>query len=98
MNPPPRASRRTHESIFDAAPRVGVSAKTIRRWIAVHELIRIGPWPTPILLVRKLIRVPSVPLLDLVGVPVKHGTVPMKFLRMFEGHKAFRSDFSWTAP
>jgi len=35
---------------------------------AVYELIRIGQWPTPILRLGKLIRVPSAPLLDLVGV------------------------------
>jgi predicted DNA-binding transcriptional regulator AlpA len=35
---------------------------------AAYELIRIGQWPTPILRVGKLIRVPSAPLLDLVGV------------------------------
>jgi hypothetical protein len=34
MNPTPRASRRQHESIFDAAACVGVSTKTIRRWTA----------------------------------------------------------------
>lgn len=35
---------------------------------AAYELIRIGQWPTPILHLGKLIRVPSAPLLDLVGV------------------------------
>ena len=35
---------------------------------AAYELIRIGQWPTPILRLGKLIRVPSAPLLDLVGV------------------------------
>ena len=35
---------------------------------AAYELIRIGQWPTPILRVGKLIRVPSAPLLELVGV------------------------------
>lgn len=35
---------------------------------AAYELIRIGQWPTPILRLGKLIRVPSSPLLDLVGV------------------------------
>jgi hypothetical protein len=33
-----------------------------------YELIRLGNWPTPILRLGKLIRVPSAPLLDLVGV------------------------------
>ena len=35
---------------------------------AAYELIRIGQWPTPILRLGKLIRVPSAHLLDLVGV------------------------------
>ena len=35
---------------------------------AAYELIRIGQWPTPVLRLGKLIRVPSTPLLDLVGV------------------------------
>ena len=35
---------------------------------AAYELIRLGNWPTPILRLGKLIRVPSAPLLDLVGV------------------------------
>jgi len=35
---------------------------------AAYELIRLGQWPTPILRVGKLIRVPSAPLLELVGV------------------------------
>ena len=45
MNPTPRATRQQHESIFDAAARVGVSTKTIRRWIASGHLAgyRMGP-------------------------------------------------------
>jgi predicted DNA-binding transcriptional regulator AlpA len=35
---------------------------------AAYELIRLGHWPTPVLRLGKLIRVPSGPLLDLVGV------------------------------
>lgn len=35
---------------------------------AAYELIRVGKWPTPILRLGKLIRVPSAPLLELVGV------------------------------
>ncbi len=45
MNPPPRASRRQYESVGDAAARVGVSTKTVRRWIASGQLAgyRMGP-------------------------------------------------------
>jgi predicted DNA-binding transcriptional regulator AlpA len=35
---------------------------------AAYELIRCGKWPTPVLRLGKLIRVPSAPLLDLVKV------------------------------
>lgn len=35
---------------------------------AAYELIRVGAWPTPVLRLGKLIRVPTAPLLELVGV------------------------------
>jgi hypothetical protein len=35
---------------------------------AAYELIRCGKWPTPVLRLGKLIRIPSAPLLDLVKV------------------------------
>jgi predicted DNA-binding transcriptional regulator AlpA len=35
---------------------------------AAYELIRCGKWPTPVLRLGKLIRVPSAPLLELVKV------------------------------
>jgi len=35
---------------------------------AAYELIRTGSWPTPVVRLGKLIRVPTAPLLDLVGV------------------------------
>jgi len=35
---------------------------------AAYELIRSGDWPTPVLRLGKLIRIPTAPLLDLVGV------------------------------
>lgn len=35
---------------------------------AAYELIRSGQWPTPILRLGRLIRVPSAPLLELVRV------------------------------
>jgi len=45
MNAPSRTSRRQYESVADAAARVGVSTKTVRRWIASGQLAgyRIGP-------------------------------------------------------
>ena len=45
MNPPRQVSRRQYESILDAAARVGVSTKTVRRWIAAGHLsgYRVGP-------------------------------------------------------
>ena len=35
---------------------------------AAYELIRLGRWPTPVLRLGKLIRIPSGPLLELVKV------------------------------
>jgi excisionase family DNA binding protein len=45
MNTPSQTSRRQYESVGDAAARVGVSTKTVRRWIASGQLAgyRIGP-------------------------------------------------------
>jgi len=38
MNTPSQTSRRQYESVGDAAARVGVSTKTVRRWIASGQL------------------------------------------------------------
>jgi predicted DNA-binding transcriptional regulator AlpA len=35
---------------------------------AAYELIRVGGWPTPVLRLGRLIRVPTAPLLALLGV------------------------------
>lgn len=35
---------------------------------AAYELIRVGQWPTPVLRLGKLIRIPSAPLLELIQV------------------------------
>lgn len=45
MNTPSGASRRHYESVGQAAARVGVSTKTVRRWIASGQLAgyRMGP-------------------------------------------------------
>lgn len=34
---------------------------------AAYELVRLGAWPTPILRLGRSIRVPSAPLLELLG-------------------------------
>ena len=36
---------------------------------AAYELIRCGAWPTPVLRLGKLIRIPTAPLLTLLGIP-----------------------------
>ena len=36
---------------------------------AAYELIRTGEWPTPVFRLGKLIRIPTAPLLELIGVP-----------------------------
>jgi len=36
---------------------------------AASELVRTDAWPTPVLRLGRLIRIPSAPLLELLGVP-----------------------------
>lgn len=45
MNPPSQTGRRQYESVGDAAARIGVSTKSVRRWIASGQLAgyRMGP-------------------------------------------------------
>jgi len=47
MNPPLRASRRHCQSLAHAAARIGVSTKTVRRWVSSGYLAayRLGPCP-----------------------------------------------------
>lgn len=35
---------------------------------AVYELVRTGQWPTPVFRLGKLIRIPTAPVLELLGV------------------------------
>lgn len=35
---------------------------------AAYELIRVGGWPTPVFRLGRLIRIPTAPMLDLLGV------------------------------
>jgi hypothetical protein len=35
---------------------------------AAYELIRVGEWPTPVFRLGKLIRVPTAPMLQLLGI------------------------------
>jgi excisionase family DNA binding protein len=41
---------------------------------AAYELVRTGQWPTPVLRLGRLVRVPSAPLLELIGVQVERGS------------------------
>ena len=98
MNPPPRASRRQYECIFDAAC-VGVSTKTIRRWIAAHELIRIGQMAQPDLAFGQAHSRPSA-----LSCTRPRGRLPRESRHRtheapadLEGQTVFRSGFSWTA-
>lgn len=43
---------------------------------AAYELIRCGDWPTPVLRLGKLIRIPTAPLLALVGVQLEREGAP----------------------
>jgi len=40
---------------------------------AAYELVRAGQWPTPVLRLGRLIKVPTAPLLELVGVADQEG-------------------------
>ncbi len=39
---------------------------------AAYELVRLGTWPTPVLRLGRLIKVPSAPLADLLGLSEEH--------------------------
>ena len=51
---------RRHSSLVTAAAILGIGRT------AAYELIRTGTWPTPVLRLGKLIRIPTGPLLDLI--------------------------------
>ena len=40
---------------------------------AAYELVRLGAWPTPVLRLGRLIKVPSAPLLELLGLAAPDG-------------------------
>lgn len=42
---------------------------------SAYELVRTGQWPTPVLRLGRLIRVPSAPLLELLGVSADHAAL-----------------------
>lgn len=61
----------SEEQVRTLPPVVDVATAAIVLGIgrtAAYELIRTDKWPTPVLRLGKLIRIPSAPLLDLVGV------------------------------
>jgi excisionase family DNA binding protein len=39
---------------------------------AAYELIRAGEWPTPVFRLGRLIRIPTAPLLELLGIGAQH--------------------------
>jgi excisionase family DNA binding protein len=39
---------------------------------AAYELIRAGEWPTPVFRLGRLIRIPTAPLLELLGIDAQH--------------------------
>jgi predicted DNA-binding transcriptional regulator AlpA len=46
---------------------------------AAYELVRCGSWPTPVLRLGRLIRVPTAPLLELVGLELdSHASKPSR--------------------
>jgi len=60
----------TRDELLDLPPVVDVPTAAdvlgVGRSCA-YELVRTGQWPTPVLRLGRLIRVPSEPLLELVG-------------------------------
>jgi len=61
----------TREELLSLPPTVDVTTAAavlgIRRTCA-YELIRTGEWPSPILHLGRAVRVPTAPLLELVGI------------------------------
>jgi predicted DNA-binding transcriptional regulator AlpA len=41
---------------------------------SAYELVRTGQWPTPVLHLGRLLRVPSAPLLELIGIQLDGGS------------------------
>ena len=39
---------------------------------AAYAAVRAGTWPTPVLRLGRLVRIPSAPLLELLGLPAEH--------------------------
>ena len=62
--------RLTEEQVRHLPPVVDVATAAAVLGVgrsAAYELIRVGRWPTPVLHLGKAIRVPTAPLLELVG-------------------------------
>lgn len=61
----------TREELLALPPTVDVTTAArvlgIRRTCA-YELIRAGAWPSPVLHLGRAVRVPTAPLLELVGI------------------------------
>jgi hypothetical protein len=45
---------------------------------AAYELIRVGEWPTPVFRLGKLIRIPTAPMLELLGIGSASGARPVE--------------------
>ena len=61
----------TEEQVRSLPPVVDVATAAAVLGVgrtAAYELIRLGRWPTPVLRLGKLIRIPTAPLLELVGI------------------------------
>lgn len=43
---------------------------------AAYELIRTGEWPTPVFRLGRLIRIPTAPILELLGITIHDVAVP----------------------
>jgi predicted DNA-binding transcriptional regulator AlpA len=62
----------TSTDVYDMPPVIDLPAAARLLGIgrtAAYELVRTDAWPTPVLRLGRLVRIPSAPLLDLLGIP-----------------------------
>ena len=60
---------RHHLAALPAVLDVATAAKALGlSRTAAYELIRTGEWPTPVFRLGRLIRIPTAPILDLLGI------------------------------
>jgi predicted DNA-binding transcriptional regulator AlpA len=70
-------ARRPAPANLPAVVDVPIAAKALGlSRTAAYELIRTGEWPTPVFRLGRLIRIPTEPLLALLGIDQRTGGTP----------------------